>query len=717
MSIRFARGHVHAGQPAPLGSTWTGDGVNFALFSRHAESVDLCLFDASGARELARVALPGHTGDVWHGFLPAAGPWLLYGYRVHGRYAPRQGHRFNKHKLLLDPYARDVAGSLRYGTEIFGYSLGSPQEWRQEITDSAASVPKSRVTDPAPFDWRGDRRPETPWERSIIYELHVKGFTRLHPELPPHLRGRYLGLAHPAVLEHLTRLGVTAVELMPAQYFVSEPELVGRGLVNYWGYNPLAFSVPHPDYALADPVREFREMVRALHGAGIEVIMDVVFNHTAEGGEGGPTLSLRGIDNLSYYRLEPDDARHYVNWTGCGNTLNLENPDALRLVLDSLRYWAAEMHVDGFRFDLGTILGREDGDFVPNGRFFSAVHQDPALAGLKLIAEPWDLGPGGYRLGGFPLDWAEWNDRFRDDVRGFWRGDPGGVPRFAERLAGSSDIFRASGRRPTASVNFVACHDGFTLNDTVSYAAKHNDANRENNHDGDSHAVSWNCGVEGPSDNPEVLHRRDKHRRNLLASLLLAQGVPMLQAGDEFGRTQRGNNNAYCQDNEISWLDWRLARSNEALLDFVRGLIAIRSRHGIFQRTEFLEGIHREQAHFKDVSWLRHDGREMHVGDWHDADLRAFAMLLDSTGATDAHAATGGDGFLLLFNSGSTPLEFDIPAPVGTGTWEVVFDTSQDAATVPTGGYRKGHVYTLAMRSMALLADRGAAAVPVADKA
>lgn len=701
---------MQPGQPAPLGSTCTGDGVNFALFSRHAESVDLCLFDAAGTRELARVALPGRTGDVWHGFLPAAGPGLVYGYRVHGRYAPRQGHRFNKHKLLLDPCAREVVGTLRYGTEIFGYSLGSAQEWRQDIADSAPSVPKARVSDPAPFDWRGDCRPETPWERSIIYELHVKGFTRLHPDLPPHLRGRYLGLAHPAVLEYLTRLGVTTVELMPTQLFVSEPELVSRGLVNYWGYNPLAFSAPHPDYALADAVREFREMVRALHGAGIEVIMDVVFNHTAEGGDGGPTLSLRGIDNLSYYLLDPADARHNVNWTGCGNTLNLEHPDALRLVLDSLRYWAADMHVDGFRFDLGTVLGREGDEFRANGRFFSAVHQDPVLAGLKLIAEPWDLGPDGYRLGGFPIVWAEWNDRFRDDTRGFWRSDAGTVPRFAERLAGSSDIFRASGRRPSASINFVACHDGFTVNDTVSYAGKHNEANGEDNQDGDGHAVSWNCGVEGPSDNADIQRRRDKHRRNLLASLLLAQGVPMLQAGDEFGRTQRGNNNAYCQDNEMSWLDWRLARSNEALLEFVRGLIAIRSRHGVFQRTDFLEGIHKEQSHFKDVSWLKADGIEMREPDWHDANLRAFGMWLDSSATSGDGAALGGDGFLLLFNSGEDALDFTLPPPVGRGTWEVVFDTSQDAATVPAGGYRKGHVYALARRSMALLADRGAAA-------
>jgi glycogen operon protein len=626
---------------------------------------------------------------------------------VHGRYAPRQGHRFNKHKLLLDPYAREVVGALRYDPQIYGYSVGSAQEWRQDISDSAASVPKARVPGATAFDWRGDRRPETPWERTVIYELHVKGYTRLHPDLPPHLRGRFLGLAHPAVLEYLTRLGVTAVELMPTQYFVSEPEVVGRGLANYWGYNPLAFSVPHPDYALADAAREFREMVRALHAAGIEVIMDVVFNHTAEGDDSGPTLSLRGIDNLSYYRLDPADARRNINWTGCGNTLNLEHPEALRLVLDSLRYWATEMHVDGFRFDLGTVLGREGQAFVRNGRFFSAVHQDPVLAGLKLIAEPWDLGPDGYRLGSFPLTWAEWNDRFRDDIRGFWRSDPGTVPRFAERLAGSSDIFRATRRRPSASINFVACHDGFTVNDTVSYATKHNEANGENNRDGDGHAVSWNCGVEGPSDDPEIQHRRDKHRRNLLASLLLAQGVPMLQAGDEFGRTQRGNNNAYCQDNEISWLDWRLARSNEALLEFVRGLLAIRSQHAVFRRSDFLEGIHREQARFKDVSWLTCDGREMRVPDWHDAELRAFGMLLDSTGTADTHAAPEGDRFLLLFNSGDEPLDFAVPAPVARGMWEVVFDTSQDAATVPAGGYRKGHVYTVARRSMALLADHG----------
>ena len=705
MSVRVQARHLEAGRPEPLGATWTGEGVNFAIFSANADSVDLCLFDTSG-REVARVALPERTGDVWHGFLPAAGPGLTYGYRVHGRYAPRQGHRFNKHKLLLDPYARALAGRLRYGSEIYGHSHGSAQEWRQDITDSAPSVPRARVTD-GHFDWRGDRPPGTPLEDSVVYELHVKGFTRLHPKLPPYLRGRYLGLAHPAVLEYLVGLGVTAVELLPVQQFVSEPHLAEKGLKNYWGYNSLAYFAPHDLYALADPVREFKEMVRALHAAGLEVILDVVFNHTAEGGEGGPTLSFRGIDNASYYRLDPADLRRYANWTGCGNTLNLEHPAVVRLAVDCLRYWVGEMHVDGFRFDLATTLGRQGAGFSRESPFFSAVAADPLLAGVKLIAEPWDVGPHGYRLGGFPAGWSEWNDRFRDTVRGFWRGDPAMVPRFAERLAGSSDVFRGSGRGPTAGVNYVACHDGFTLADVVSFAGKHNEANDEANQDGDDHAVSWNHGVEGPTDDPDVLRRRERACRNLLASLLLAQGVPMLQAGDEFGRTQRGNNNAYCQDNEISWVDWRLATTHRARADFVRQLVRIRREHPVFRRREFLEGIHLLEGRFKDVTWLALDGSEMSEAEWHDAGLQAFAMLLDSTGAARERGAGQDVSFLALFNAGEGPSEFTLPAPIAAGLWEVVLDTSQETGAVPVGSYRPGHVYALEPGAMALLAERG----------
>lgn len=699
---------MSAGRPSPMGASWTGDGVNFAVFSANAEAVDLCLFDASGRRELARIALPARTGDTWHGYLPGAGPGLVYGYRVHGRYAPRQGHRFNKHKLLLDPHARALVGELRYGVEIYGYSRGGAEEWRQDISDSASSVPKARVVDPHAFDWRGDRPPRTPLDRTVIYELHTKGFTRLHPGVPQHLRGTFLGLARPEVLDYLVDLGVTAVELMPVQQFVTEPHLHERGLGNYWGYNTLAFFAPHAGYALADPVREFREMVRAMHDAGLEVILDIVFNHTAEGGDDGPTLSMRGIDNLSYYRLVPQDLRRNINWTGCGNTLNLDHPEVLWLVLDCLRYWVADMHVDGFRFDLATTLGREGERFEREGRFFSAIQQDAVLAGVKLIAEPWDLGPDGYQLGAFPHRWAEWNDRFRDTVRGFWRGDQAVVPRLAERLAGSSDLFELSGRGPPESINYVACHDGFTLRDAVSYARKQNDANLENNRDGDDHAVSWNNGVEGPTDDPEVIQRRYRQQRNLLATLLLAQGVPMLQAGDEFGRTQRGNNNAYCHDNEVSWVDWRLARSNAGLLEFVRQLLRVRADNAVFRRQSFLVGVQREAGRFKDVAWLKPDGMEFHESDWHEPTLRAFAMLLDSTGLPPTQQDPQvGDSFLVLFNAGNAPVEFTLPAPISNHVWEVVLDTSQEALTVPAAGYRQGHVYSLAGSSLALLADHG----------
>ncbi len=697
---------IQPGRPLPMGATWTGDGVNFALLSVHADAVELCLFDHLGRREVARMALPARTGDIWHGFVAGAGPGLVYGYRVRGRYAPRQGHRFNKHKLLLDPHARAVVGELRYGPEIYAYSRGAAQEWRQDISDSAGSVMKAQVVDPHAFDWRGDRAPQVPMDRTVIYELHVKGFTRLHPAVPAHLRGRYLGLAQPAVLDHLVGLGVTSVELLPVQQFVSEPRLIERGLVNYWGYNPLAMFAPHAGYALADPVREFREMVRALHGAGLEVILDVVFNHTAEGGDDGPTLSMRGIDNLSYYRLDGHELRRYLDWTGCGNTLNLDHPEVFRLVLDCLRYWVTDMHVDGFRFDLATALGREGGRFSRDARFFQVLEHDPVLSRVKLIAEPWDLGPDGYQLGAFPRRWGEWNDRFRDTVRGYWRGDPGLVPRLAERLAGSSDLFRSSGRGPPESVNYIACHDGFTLRDIVSYEHKHNDANGEANRDGDHHAPSWNHGVEGPTEDEEIVRLRYRQQRNLLATLLLSQGVPMLQAGDEFGRSQRGNNNAYCQDNEISWLDWRQARSNEPLLEFVRQLLRIRGQNAVFRRQSFLEGVQREQGRFKDVAWLSPDGSELMEQDWLEPRLQAFVMLLDSTGLPPSQLEPDlGDSFLVLFNAGPEVVEFMLPAPISRQVWEVVLDTSQHAWTVPAGGYRQGHGYYLDGRSLALLVD------------
>ncbi len=684
--------------------------MNFAVFSAHAESIELCVFDSSGRRELGRADMAVRTGHIWHGFLPEAGPGLVYGFRAHGKYAPRQGHRFNKHKLLLDPYAHRLIGSYRDEPAVFGYAMGSADEWRPDTADSAPFVPKAVVMDPA-YDWRGDTPPEVSWDRTVIYELHVRGFTQRHPDVPAHLRGRYLALAHPAVVDYLLDLGITAVELLPCQAFLSEAHLAEKGLSNYWGYNPVAFSAPHSAYALADPVREFREMVRVLHLAGIEVMMDVVYNHTAEGDHRGPTLSLRGLDNSSYYALSSTDRRFYENYTGCGNALSLDHPDSLRLVLDSLRFWAEEMHVDGFRFDLATTLGRENGRFDQRAAFFKAIHQEPSLRRVKLIAEPWDIGPEGYQVGGFPAPWGEWNDRYRDAVRGFWRGDKGLLPEFAERIAGSSNLFRHPGRSPGASINFLACHDGFTLHDTVSYASKHNEANGEGNRDGDNHAVSWNCGVEGESSDPAILRLRERQKRNLLGTLLLSQGTPMLQAGDEFGRTQRGNNNAYCQDNEISWVDWQFRRGGKSLKRLVRELIRLRKSHPVFRRTDFLAGTQHPESQLKDVTWLAADGQEMTEGNWHDGSRQWLAVLLDRTRVAERRAElesdAAGDSFLVLFNASGADLEFTLPSPITSQVWEVVFDTSEEAAAVPATGYRKGHAYLLHRRSMALLADRG----------
>jgi glycogen operon protein len=701
--------HVLHGCAAPLGATPVGDGVNFALFSAHAEAVELCLFDAGGV-ETDRVMLPGRTGNVWHGYLSGVGPGQAYGYRVHGSYAPHHGHRFDASKLLVDPYARDLRGSYRQRPEVFSYSVTDDGVWQRNEADSAPFVPLSVVADPD-FDWSGVRRPATPWNRTVIYELHVKGFTRLHPNLPEHLRGTYLGLAQPAVIDYLVDLGVTAVELLPCQAFLSEGHLAGRGLTNYWGYNPIAFMAPHPGYAVGDPVSEFRQMVRALHRAGLEVILDVVFNHTAEGDADGPTLSLRGIDNATYYLLDPGDLTVNRNYSGCGNTLNIAHPDVLRLVTDALRYWVTEMQIDGFRFDLATTLGRRGSLFERDGAFFAALHQDPVLSQVKLIAEPWDIGPAGYRLGHFPPPWAEWNDRYRETVRQFWRGDRGRVPEFAERLAGSSDFFRTPGRQPASSVNYVASHDGFTLQDIVSYRTKHNEANGEGNNDGSSHGASWNCGHEGPTSDPAVNRLRQRHKRNLLATLMLSQGVPMLLAGDEAGRTQKGNNNAYCQDNEISWLDWDWGAADRDLHRFVRQLIRLRLEHPVFRRTTFLDGVAHPESRLKDVTWLREDGQEMAESDWQQPDRAILGVLLDHTGVDlarrEQYERGVGDSFLILFNGGEEVLDFAVPAPVSSDLWEVVFDTREAQAVVPAHSYRRGHLYALEGHSLALLADRG----------
>ncbi|MGH8609907.1 MAG: glycogen debranching protein GlgX, partial [Gammaproteobacteria bacterium] len=549
---------VWPGEAHPQGATWDGEGVNFALFSAHADKVELCIFDPNGRRELQRIALKEQTNQIWHVYLPEARPGLLYGYRVHGPYKPEEGHRFNPNKLLIEAYAKQLIGSVRWSDAHFGYRVGHRREDLSfDRRDDAAGMPKCRVIDPA-FTWGEDRPPRIPWADTVIYELHVRGFTIKHPHVPPWLRGTYAGLATAPVIEHLKRLGVTAVELMPVHAFVDDRDLVGKRLSNYWGYNSIAFLAAEPRYCASGQISEFKTMVKTFHSAGIEVILDVVYNHTAEGNHLGPTLSFRGIDNATYYRLVPDDRRHYMDYTGCGNTLNMVQPRVLQLIMDSLRYWALEMHVDGFRFDLASALARELHAVDRLGSFFDILLQDPVLSQVKLIAEPWDLGEGGYQVGNFPIGWAEWNDRYRDAVRAFWKGDGGLIGEFATRLAGSSDLYKTSGRTPHASINFVTAHDGFTLHDLVSYNRKHNEANLEDNRDGHNHNLSWNCGVKGPTADPTINALRQRQKRNMLATLLLSQGVPMLLAGDELGRTQGGNNNAYCQDNDISWVDWDL---------------------------------------------------------------------------------------------------------------------------------------------------------------
>src|SRR5215470_5760897 len=612
---------VWPGQPYPLGATWTGLGVNFAIFSAHATNVELCLFDSpDAATPSAVVTLPEHTDMVWHGYLPDVRPGQLYAYRVHGPYDPSAGHRFNPNKIVLDPYAKSIARSVRWDDSLFGYTIGDPHEDLSfDSRDNSAFASLAAVIDPA-FTWGDDRPPRTPWHKTVIYEMHVKGFSRLHPNVPPALRGTYEALTTEPAIEHLQQLGVTAVELMPVHHHPYDRHLVERGLSNYWGYNTLSFFAPDLRYSSSglpnESVREFKRMVKALHSAGLEVILDVVYNHTAEGNHLGPTLSLRGVDNLSYYRLVPEDRRYYLDFTGCGNTLNMRSPQVLQLIMDSLRYWVLDMHVDGFRFDLASTLARELYDVDRLGAFFDIVHQDPVLSQVKLIAEPWDLGAGGYQVGNFPVLWTEWNGKYRDSVRRFWRGDGGTVSELATRLAGSNDLYAHSGRQPYASINFITVHDGFTLHDLVSYNEKHNEANGEENRDGENNNLSWNCGAEGTTDDSEVRALRERQKRNLLATMLLSQGVPMISHGDELGRTQRGNNNAYCQDNELSWIDWDLDTTDHTLLDFVSKLIHFRRAQPALRRRKYFHGRSIRGGAVKDVAWLSPDGGEMDDAAW-----------------------------------------------------------------------------------------------------
>jgi isoamylase len=672
------------GRPYPLGATSDGAGVNFALFSEHATGVDLCLFDATDtgvARE--QIPLRERTDLVWHGYIPGVGPGQLYGYRVHGPYEPERGFRFNPAKLLIDPYARALAGELHWSDEVFGYRVGDPAgDLLRDDRDSAALVPKGVVIDPT-FDWEGDQLLRIPWYRSIVYELHVKGFTARHPGVPPHLRGTYAGLATPAALDYLSGLGITAVELLPVHHHVDERAIVERGLRNYWGYSSIGFFAPEARYAaggfLGEQVREFKEMVKALHRAGLEVILDVVYNHTGEGSHLGPTLSFRGIDNPAYYRLVPGQPRYYWDSTGCGNTVDLGQPRALQLLMDSLRYWVLEMHVDGFRFDLAPSLAREGDTVQRSACFFDVIHQDPVISQVKLIAEPWDAARGGYQLGNFPVGWAEWNGRYRDAIRRFWRGDPGQVADLAYRLTGSSDLYQDDGRRPYASVNFVTAHDGFTLADLVSYDVKHNEANGEGNRDGTDDNLSWNSGVEGPTDDPAVRALREQRVRTFLATLFISQGVPMLCAGDELGRTQGGNNNAYCQDNETSWFDWTLDDRARHLLDVTRKLIRFRRAHPELRRRKFFQGRPLCSADMKDLTWHRPDGGEMAEAEWRQAMVRAFAFRLCGEAMDDVDERgepLAGDTLLVLLNAQPEPVDFVLPGAHPGVAWDEVIDTA-----------------------------------------
>jgi isoamylase len=700
---------IWPGTPYPLGATWDGSGTNFALFSEVAERVELCLFGSAGDGEETRVELIEVDGFVWHGYLPGVGPGTRYGYRVHGPYDPRSGHRCNPAKLLLDPYGKAVAGQLHWHEALFSYHFTDPG--RLSTEDSAPHMPKNVVINPF-FDWGDDRLPHTPYHETVIYEAHVRGLTLRHPGVPADLRGTYGGLAHPAMIEHLQRLGVTAVELMPVHQFVPEHALVARGLTDYWGYNTISFLAPHNGYSstgeLGEQVLEFKAMVKGLHEAGIEVILDVVYNHTAEADHMGPTLSFRGIDNAAYYRLRDDDKRYYLDYTGCGNSLNARHPHALQLVMDSLRYWILEMHVDGFRFDLAAALARELHDVDRLSAFFDLVQQDPVVSQVKLIAEPWDVGEGGYQVGNFPALWTEWNGKYRDSVRDFWRGQPGTLPDFASRLSGSSDLYETSSRRPVASINFVTCHDGFTLEDLVSYNTKHNEANGESNADGSDDNRSWNCDAEGPTADPAIRRLRARQKRNFLTTLFCAQGVPMLLAGDELGRTQQGNNNAYCQDNEISWVNWD--HLDTELLEFIQALSQLRRHHPVFRRRRFFQGVAPSGDGVRDISWLTPSGAEMTDADWGADYGKAIAVFLNGDAITEPDPRgerVTDDSFLLLFNAHSDPVAFTLPPERFGASWEVVLDTAAGGTATEISPLRAATRVTVAGRAAQIMRRAG----------
>jgi isoamylase len=714
MEVRPMALKVSPGRPYPIGATWDPQqkGTNFALFSEHGTRVEVCLFDEPWGAEVERVVLPRRTYHVWHGFLEGVRPGQLYGYRVYGPYAPRLGQRFNPAKLLIDPYAKAIAGRVDWSAPVFGYRFGRRSEdLTRDVRDSARGIPKGVVVDTA-FDWGHDRPLGVPMNETIVYETHVKGLTMRHPEVPPDLRGKYAGLACPPVVDYLKGLGITAVELMPVHHFVNDKFLRDRGLTNYWGYSSIGYFAPDSRYAApgeqGQQVAEFKEMVKTLHAAGLEVILDVVYNHTAEGNHLGPTLAFRGVDNQCYYNLVRDNPRYYTDFTGTGNTLNVHCAQTLKLIADSLRYWVQEMHVDGFRFDLAITLAREPHGYDTGAGFFDIIHQDPVLSQVKLIAEPWDVGDYGYQVGNFPVLWSEWNGRYRDNVRQFWKGDEGQIPHFASHLTGSSDVYKPGGRGPTASINLITAHDGFTLRDLVSYNEKHNEANGENNQDGHPANESWNCGAEGPTDDREINALRARQQRNFLATLFLSQGVPMLLGGDEFGRTQQGNNNAYCQDNELSWYDWDLDAEQRGLLEFTRRLIALRREYPVLRQAEFLQGIFLPEADIKDVTWIKVDGTEMTPAEWRDAGARSLGMRLAGRGADVPPGEDPAAGTLLvLLSAFHEELLFVLPEAGAESTeWELLLDTR--CAEPPDGErdtvlYDVGDEYPLGARSLAVL--------------
>jgi glycogen operon protein len=701
---RPTKSRVREGNSQAHGAIWDGNGTNFTLFSAHATKVEVCLFDRLGKTELERIALPEYTDQIWHGYIPDVHPSDVYGFRVHGPYEPHAGHRFNPNKLVLDPYARAHLGEVKWDPAVFGYTIGSQDEDLSfDERDSAPFMPKCVVVDPD-FDWKGQPRTgAVPWDRTVIYEAHVKGFTKLHPAVPPKRRGTYAGLGTQQVIDYVKSLGVTSIELLPIHTFVNDSHLLEKGLTNYWGYNSIGFFAPDPRYA-SEPeqsLREFKEMVARFHDAGLEVIMDVVYNHTAEGNERGPTLSFKGIDNASYYRLLPEK-RYYINDTGTGNTLNLSHPNVIEMVTDSLRYWVNQLHIDGFRFDLGTILAREPDGFDNQSGFLKVCHQDPVLRTVKLIAEPWDCGPGGYQVGGFPPGWGEWNDRYRDTVRDYWRGEAS-ASAVAQRLCASADIFNRLGRRPSACVNFVTAHDGFTLADVVSYNDKHNEANGEDNNDGTSDNRSWNCGAEGPSDEPTIQALRQRQTRNMLATLLLSQGTPMLVAGDEFERTQGGNNNAYCQDNPVSWVNWELADKHQDLLQFVRRLCALRAKYPILRRNRFLTGSYDAELEIKDLTWINASGNEMTAEEWGDAGMKCFGMLMDGRARPTGLQQRGTEAaMLILLNSHHDVVNFTLPAYPDGESWDRIVDTNVENEKTAYKG-KAGDVYGVTGRSLVLL--------------